>query len=315
MKELSELAERMRRNHERLQQKAASLDETVCSIEKKALDLSVCGVDGGLFYHRMHGVDIIASRAVGVNFIYENSRIKSFGYYPSRMVEPVLELEEGLDEHEANVFRSLVRLKSELSCAVAMIEKHSPDLMLMDGSLWLLPSDRPGQGSILSKSYAEVAALYKKLYGLCDGTKTLLCGIIKDSRSCKKASAAGLACSDAILCDFLLKTGEATSVFPYFDEKQKEPEGFWNRLKVFYLKPSDFDLPLRIEYLQSSHEFPEVASLVLSLSSISKSFAYPAVLVEADMRAAMDQREIENIQNQLSAVDLRPLRRHSRPFR
>jgi len=296
-----------------------------------ALSLSVCAVDGGLVSQRMHGSDIVITRAVGVHFVYDGSRLVSFDHFPSKSVEPVIEFKNALDEHEANVFKSLIRLKHELSCAISILEKYSPDLLLLDGSLWLVPSDRPQSGSELAPLYQEVVSLFKKLYSLCgvkrgDKAQTRLCGVIKDSRSRKLARDLGLDCSDTVLCRYMLEAGERTAVMPYFDDEQKEPDGFAKRLKVLYLKPSEQDLPLRVEFLgDDGHqvdagktpgsEEDSVASLIHSLSSISESFAYPAILVEADMCAAMDSREIEHIQNQLSSLDIQPLRRNSRPFR
>jgi len=322
------LAESIIRKRSLLREKAQSLrssqgSQLVSQVNRQPISISACAVDGGLFSHRLHGTDLVSVRSVGVHFTYSDSKLVSFDYSPSRRVEPSLEFHDGLDEHEANLFRSLVRLKSELSCALTITEKFSPQLLLLDGSLWTVPSDRPSSDSALAPLYGEVIPLYKKLYSLCDSDKadskeekkTQLCGIIKDSRSRKLAKDLGFDCSDTVLCDHLLEAGERTSELPYFDEKQKEPEGYWERLKVFYLKPSDHDLPLRVEFLHSAIGIDQVASLILSLSSISESFAYPAILIEADMRAAMDAQEIEHIQNRLSSLQIRPLRRNARPFR
>jgi len=315
------------------------LTKRVDAIPKQSLSISVCAVDGGLFAMRLHGSDVVATRAVGVHFIYNGSKLERFEHFPSKTVEPVIEFRNALDEHEANVFKSLVRLKYELSCAISLLEKYPPDILLMDGSLWTVPSDRPQSESELASFYSEIVSLYKKLFSLCERKKTKLCGVIKDSRSRRLAKESGLDCSDTVLCDYLLEAGERTSFFPYFEESQKEPEGFWNRLKIFYIKPSAQDLPLRIEFLGGNEtknksteagaglngesnskpsadaENEKIASLILSLSSISETFAYPAILVEADMCAAMDAGEIEHIQNQLLQSDIRPLRRNSRPFR
>ncbi|NYZ73696.1 DNA double-strand break repair nuclease NurA [Candidatus Micrarchaeota archaeon] len=320
---LASLAHEIRKSQAALREKARAAREADTSLvmkttKTKPLSLSVCAVDGGLFAHRLHGHDVVATRAVGVNFVYKDSALASFAYHPSKSPEPEIEIRSALDEHEANVFRSLIRLKSELGCALATIERYPSSLLLMDGSLWTVPSDRPAQDSPLAPLYRELVDLYKRLYSSCERNRTQLCGVVKDSRSRKLASSLGLDCSDTVLCSHLLDAGERTSVFPYFDDKQKEPEGFWERLKVFYIKPSEHDLPLRIEFLQpSTKEADEntLASLILSLSSISQNFAYPAILVEADMRAAMDPKEIERIQDSLRSLDIAPLRRNARPFR
>lgn len=276
---------------------------------------SVCAVDGGLLAQRMHGADIVVARAVGVNFIYQDSKLKTFSHHPSRSPQFEVELRNSLDEHEANVFRSLVRLRHELACAVSMIEKFSPDALFMDGSLLPVPSDRPADGSGLSKQYAEVLALYAKLFDSTKAKNCLLCGVIKDSRSRKLSEGLGFSCSDSLLCSFLLDEGERTRAMPYFDGKpSKDLATLGENISAFYLKSSKNDLPLRIELLGTDVE--RAASLICSLSSISENFAYPAVLVEADMCAALDPREMEPIESALLSLSgLRPLRRNARPFR
>jgi len=277
---------------------------------------SVCAVDGGLLAQRMHGADIVVVRAVGVNFIYQNSKLKTFSHHPSRSPQFEVELKNSLDEHGANAFRSLVRLRHELACAVSMIEKFSPDALFIDGSLLPVPSDRPADGSGLSTQYAEVLALYGKLVDSAKAKNCLLCGVIKDSRSRKLSERLGFSCSDSLLCNFLLDEGERTQAMPYFEANppSKDLAALGKNISAFYLKPSKSDLPLRIELL--GKEVDKAASLVCSLSSISENFAYPAVLVEADMCAALDPREMEPIEGALLSLSgLRPLRRNSRPFR
>jgi hypothetical protein len=77
----------------------------------------------------------------------------------------------------------------------------------------------------------------------------------------------------------------------------------------FYMRPLGDDTPIRVEFL--TKEFDRVATIVQSLSKISRSYAYPAVLIEADLRAALNPIEMEK----LDKLNLRPLRRNSRPFR
>lgn len=316
---LSSLAEKILRDQAALRGRAremrASKPELVSSTAPTDISLSVCAVDGGLFAYRLHGHDVVGTRSVAVNFVYRDSVLNSFDYHPSRSPDITLGVESALDEHEANVFRSLTRLRSELSCAIEALERYSPGLMLMDGSLWTVPSDRPAQDSRLSPLYGEVVGLYKELFGSCTKKGSRLCGVIKDSRSRRLAGSLGFSCSDTVLCSHMLDRAERTSVFPYFEEKQKEPEGFWDSIRAFYLKPSENDLPLRVEYLGSEEETDFVSSLIFSLSSISESFAYPAILIEADMRAAMDHNEIERLQADIRSLEMRPLRRNSRPFR
>lgn len=317
---LAALAREMRDKYESIRAKAREVralnPRLTAPVRRQAVSGSVCAVDGGLLAQRMHGADIVVARAAGVNFVYQDSELKAFSRHPSRSPRPAVELRNSLDEHEANTFRSLVRLKHELECALAAMEKFSPRAMFMDGSLLPVPSDRPADGSELSGLYSEVLGLYRKLFDSAKAKNCLLCGVIKDSRARKLSKELGLTCSDTLLCNFLLDEWERTQAMAYFEDKppSREMAELGSTISVFYLKPSKNDLPLRIELLGA--EVDSAASLVCTLSSISENFAYPAVLIEADMCAALDPGEMEPIEGSLlSLAGLRPLRRNSRPFR
>ena len=299
---LDQVATDIQKSHELLSQAAQSLRQSYCSkIAKKPQNISVCATDGGLLWHRMHGVDIYLVRAAGVHFRYENSCLKSHDYHPKKSPDSIIEIRNHLDDHEARVFGSLIRLKSELSCAIELIEKYDPYMLLLDGSVLPLPSDVPRKESAVYPLYLEVCALYKKLFSF--GREKLVCGVIKDSRSASFAKSVGLNCSDSVLCSYLLSEGERTSIMPYSGEVQ-----------CFYLKAAENDLPLRVEVVGNKAE--QAAEILYSISAISENFGYPAVLVEADMCAALDPREMEPIKIMLGKkAKVLPLRRNARPFR
>lgn len=76
--------------------------------------------------------------------------------------------------------------------------------------------------------------------------------------------------------------------------------------------------PLRVEFLEGSRKYGGVIGMVASLSKINRNYAYPAVLIDADLRAAMDPLELERAKRSLSLFagpELLQLRRNSRPFR
>ncbi len=92
------------------------------------------------------------------------------------------------------------------------------------------------------------------------------------------------------------------------------------RVNAFYLKAVERDRPMRIEFLEGKRSFDEIASLIFTLSRINKNYAYPAVLIEADLRAALEQGELDRVYGELVArTGLRSsvlkLKRDSRPFR
>ncbi len=305
--QIDELTEQMRRNEDSIRAVAKDLSEEVCKVVVSPLNLSVSAVDGGLLYHRMHGLDIAVARAVAVNFKYVDGKPAEHEYHPSRSPEPSVEIKTSLDEHEANVFRSLVRLKHEIQCANNAVEKFKPDLLLLDGSLLPVPSDIPAKSSQLRSMYDDLLESYRKLYS----HDCLFCGVIKDSRARRLSPD----CSDSVLCNHLLSEGERTNEFSYFEKPPSDKDlGILGAdVKVTYIKPSANDIPLRVEILG---DVEKASSNVLGLSAISKHFAYPAALVEADMCAALDPVELESVERQLQIkAGIMPLRRNSRPFR
>jgi len=290
-------------------------------------NFSVCAVDGGLLSQEMHGVDLIIGRAAAVNFKYSNSKLKTCEYYPDPFPEPSYSVETGLDEHESNCKKSLFRLELEIKAAIESMEKFQPEILLLDGSLMPLTSDKPAEDSILFESYKEIINLYKKLYSESEKRKCLLCGIIKDSRgkrfmdSIKSLTTHRTA--DTVFLNHLLNEKERTFTIKYTEHKNKHliarDLGEWaDKTYLFYMKPVKNDRPLRVEFLSSVLSFDEIASKIYSLSSINKSYGYPSSLIEADLRAAMDPNEMERMQKMLqmlSSNDFVPLRRNSRPFR
>jgi|WetSurMetagenome_2_1015567.scaffolds.fasta_scaffold90016_2 hypothetical protein len=317
---IAALAREIREGYESLGRKAKSARDAdpslVLGVRRAPVTISVCAVDGGLLAERMHGADIVVARAVAAHFAYEGSALKSFSYTPSKNPQPEIEIRNSLEEHEALIFRSLIRLKHELACALVALNARKPGLLLLDGSLLPLPGDRPQESSELRPLYDEVVSLYGKLYKDCAENKCMLCGVVKDSRSRKLSRELGASCSDTLLCGYLLDENERTREMGYFEGKAPNADvaALGARIRVFYLRPSKNDLPLRIELLDSGVD--EAASVICGLSAISENFAYPAVLIEADMRAALDPADLESIEESLARLSgLKPLRRNSRPFR
>jgi hypothetical protein len=98
----------------------------------------------------------------------------------------------------------------------------------------------------------------------------------------------------------------------------------WSKsVHAFYLKPVAFDRPLRVEFLHTpgqniSGHASEIASIVFSQSCMHREYAYPAILIEADLHARLHPDEIElvydKILNKLGKGFKLRLRRDYRPF-
>jgi len=294
----------------------------------------IAAVDAGIAGEELHGFNLLLMRTVGAVFTYENSRVASHDYFPSALPALQYDMRSGLDSHDVMWHKSLFRLKGELNCAADLMKKHRPAALLMDGSIAPLLSDKPSEESEIRPLYDEVVAGYKSLYETAWSGGCTLLGIIKDSRSKRFIEIAqkhsqnepGFShTSDTNFLHFMLEAGERTCAFSYSSSPAKHQVlkdlGDWaGKILSFYIKPVKEDRPLRVEFLSGQKTFSEVASLSHSLSCAHKAYAYPAVLIEADLRAALDGDEFERAYGGLlsklgRSASLMRLRRNSRPFR
>ncbi|VVC01398.1 NurA domain protein [uncultured archaeon] len=332
--ERKDLARRLRFNSGKMEYAETLEKELFYPVEKAGVDCTVAAVDGGIAGEELHGFDFLLMRSVGAVFEYEGGRVARHRYYPSALPRMEYDVRSGLDSHDVMWHKSLFRLRGELSCASSLIGKHSPAYLLMDGSIAPLLSDKPSEESEIRPLYDEVVEEYRKLYEAAWEGKCALLGVIKDSRSKRfieivekhSQNEPGFAhTTDTAFLFFLLEEGERTCAFSYASAPQKhqilKDLGQWSgKILSFYLKPVKDDRPLRVEFLSGQKTFGEVASFVHSLSCLHKAYAYPAILIEADLRAALAGDEFERAYGSLfsrlgAGSSMMRLRRNIRPFR
>ena len=303
------------------------------SVQEMPINAKVCASDAGILCGQQHGIDLLVCRSVAVLFTYENSRLSTHKYHPSALPPFSFEAGGSLDLHELSLLNSLFRLKEELSVSISAIERFSPDYFLLDGSIAPLVSDKHAEDSPLRAQYSEVISLYKTLYETCTKKNCSLLGVIKDSRGKrfleilqKRFEEKALqTSSDSSFLHHLLREGERTfsfsySITPSRHQILRDLDAWAEKISAFYIKPSPLDRPLRCEFLSGKRTFDEIASFIYSLSKINRKYAYPAILIEADMRAALSPDELERVKKDLCVAagfppSLMNLRRDERPFR
>lgn len=292
---------------------------------------TVCAVDSGLLSSELHGIDIVVCRPACSCFSYSDSHVVSASYHPSRVPEPIIDIRIGLDHSEAQIFRQLFRLEQEISCAITVAESMTlhPGVIFLDGSLLPLPSDRPDSESELYACYSELIRKYVRLYSICEKENIILIGLSKDSRGRRFVDSLkpqlSTRASDSVFLNHLLSARERTFSMSYSQNPKKHPilrdigSGFADKLNIFYIKCVEGDYPIRVEFLShSGTDANVIASIVLSLSAINRNYAYPAVLIDADLRAALDPIELERVQKALTTLSpnsIKQMRRNARPFR
>ncbi len=313
-------------------------------ISPAELNNKIAGTDSGFVGKRMHSVDIVLIKTVSAVFSYQKNKLTKAEYFPSPTAFPKPFISSNTlenDEFQSN--QSLMRLKEEISNSIEVIEKFKPDYCFLDGSI--IPQyAETKKDSQLYSNYSNLIKLFQELYETAEQNKCNLIATVEDSRGSRFRSILQkeileknkLIESDALnsffdssLLDYLLSKNERSFCFNYTSSIKEHPilkdfnEKWASRIKTFYLKPSMLDRPLRIEFLHNGKNLTEycneIASVVLSLSSLHKEYAYPSVLIEADLRARLKPNEVEilfnKIQDKLGRENaFLALRRNSRPF-
>ena len=330
----SELAARLRFNSGKMEYPETLESQLHYPVKLEQVNGSVAAVDAGIAGEELHGFDFLVQRTVGVVFEYSGSRVKSHKYFPSALPPLDYDVRSGLDSHDVMWHKSLFRLKGELGCSQRIIEQHSPSYLLLDGSIAPLLSDKPPEDSEMRPLYDEVVAAYRSLYETAWKSGCCLLGVIKDSRSKRFIEIVGRYAqneegfahtTDTNFLYFLLEAGERTCAFTYSSKPTSHQVlkdlGQWSeKILSFYIKPVKDDRPLRVEFLSGQKTFAEVASFAHSLSCSHKAYAYPAILIEADLRAALMPEDFERAYGALfsklgRSSSLFRLRRNDRPFR
>jgi hypothetical protein len=317
-------------------------DKLIVKIEKSNLEnLKIAGIDGGMVKRSLHGIDLMLLRAVGVLFFYSKGKLEKVEYYPEAMPTPTPKIVlEPLHEIEFEMNSNYERQIIEVTTASEVIEKLTPDIIFLDGSIIPHYTEKPAKDSILFPTYKKLIQSYSELFSKAKEKGSILAGVIEDSRGTRFCEIVKEQVNkefiefkpllettkDTNLLTYTLKLGERTFVFNYSSEPEKHPilkefGDFSNSIFSFYLKTAEFDRPLRIDFL-GENDILKIAnfisSVLLALSGHS-GYGMPSVLIEADQRARLTEKDLELFYYDLltkagNLASLFSLRREQRPF-
>ncbi|MHA1480859.1 MAG: DNA double-strand break repair nuclease NurA [Candidatus Thorarchaeota archaeon] len=323
---------------------AADVLETSFTTKIEPTNLSglrIVGIDGGLVRKRFRSMDLVFTRAIAVLFHFGPEEGPNVEFYPDAFPEPkVTPIMLSLPGPELDQLASLERIAEELRVTIGALDKYHSDIILVDGSLFYHPRDRPPTGSLAYEKFQEVLALYRQLYLKSVKKKTVLVGIIKDSRSLRVVKTMSEILPHILRnpsffemmqgvdyrwllkitrdCDLLstfLEEGERTFAFKYSTEilqstnsTNSDLTDWASSIWVTYLKTARDDLPLRIEILTKSDgvegikQLNKVLSAVLPLSYQHPEYGLPTPIVEADARARIGNNDTSLIIDRLMAL-------------
>ncbi|MFX1367005.1 MAG: DNA double-strand break repair nuclease NurA [Promethearchaeota archaeon] len=321
---------------------AANLAETRFSkrIEPTSLSgLRIAGVDGGLVRKRFRSMDLVLTRGIAVVFSFGPKEGPHVDFFPKAFPEPTIRpVMLTLPGPELDQLASLERVAAELRVTIKVLEEFQTDLILVDGSLFYHPRDRPQNGSVVYEKFQEVTALYRQLYTRAQKKDTTLVGIVKDSRSTRIVNILGdilphilrnpsafekmqgvdyrwlLRISrDCDLLDTFLEEGERSFAFRYSSELLQNSNSLsddistWaSSIWVTYLRAAADDLPVRIEILAGNdnpiEQIDKALSVILPLSWQHPEYGIPTPILEADARAKISMNETQLVTDRLMAL-------------
>jgi len=312
-------------------------------VEATELNCKIAAVDSGFVGKNLFSLDLFLVRSAGVLFSYNNNKLINADYYPGFFSFPSFFITNSVArEEDFSCSMSLHRLREEIKLSITMIKQFKPDFLFIDGSLVPQHQDKPRKGSNIKDFYHQIIELFQELYNEAEKNSCELVACVEDSRGLRFKSILETILQnfndnkpkdlenayDSILLNYFLKESERSSAFSYTASVKQHPvlndfnEKWAKQIHVFYLKPSNFDRPLRVEFLHKKGSLTQhaqkLASLVYSLSSFHKEYAYPTVLIEADLRARLKPEEInivyDKISDKLGSRFNLLMRRDKRPF-
>jgi len=307
--------------------------------------MKVLGIDGGIVKHSYHGLDVMLMRSVGVKFEYTDGKLENVDYYPmsNPLPNPKI-IFDSFSDIELNSCYNFERQIMEILTAIESMKEFGPDITLLDGSIiphYVQPPDNP----ILREYYKNLIETYKSMFEFSREKNIILAGVIEDSRGIKFCDILNRRVlpqvklditkelklilektKDTNLLYYVLEKGERSCVFNYSQNPMVHPvlKEFENMNKYFYsfyFKTVDFDRPLRVDLLC----FDNVLEVVEKLSSIlmhmsgHSGYGMPSVLIEADQRARLSEKDLEMFYSDLivrlgNISTLFKMRRDTRPF-
>lgn len=302
--------------------------------ERKSFDGCIVGVDGGIVKKAFHGIDLLLLRAIAVAFYYKNSKLSFASYYPSSIPSPELKvIVDPFSDLEFEINSNMERQMKEIEIAKEALEKFEPDILLLHGSIIPHYTFVPDKSALLYLNYKRMIDTYQNLFDLVKKKKTILAGVVEDSRGARFCELVSQILpehkltlnksKDSNILAYCLKVGERTISFPYSSDIKAHPIlrefGDAEKIQTFYIRLSEFDQPIRIEFLADKKDAEKKIASALLACAGNASYSIPPVLIEADQRARLAEKDLEMVYRDILArtgnlSSMVELRRDRRPF-
>ncbi|MEM4598200.1 MAG: DNA double-strand break repair nuclease NurA [Candidatus Diapherotrites archaeon] len=307
--------------------------ELFIPIKEQKLNAKVAGIDSGFTNISLLNIEIVLIRAVAAVFTYKNNSLEQAEYLPKviPMPEPII-CTKAMQNEDIPVNKSLLRLIRETNVASETIRKFRPDFCFLDGSIVPQHADKPRENSCLKPLYEKTLLAFEELYECALKSGVMLIACVEDSKGTMLQDMLGLSSENLVydtnLLSYVMEEGTRTFAFPYSRDPSKHPvlkdikKELSEKIFVFYIRSSKYDIPLRVEILAKSISslsncVDTAASVAYTLSKGHREYSYPSVLLEADLHARLKPEEVQAVMDKV-LCKLQPanvaLRRNRRPF-
>jgi hypothetical protein len=291
-------------------------EKIIIPVDSMQMNSKIAGVGIDLVKKSFHGAELMFLRSMAAISSYKDNQVLSTEYYPEDMPNPdVRTVPEIFSYTEIETDKTVERLIKEISIVREAIEKFEPDSIFLNGPL--IPDNIViSEESLLYERYKQLIDNYNKLFDSLKNKKTVLAGIVQDSRGtrfCEVLNNIFLAhihpntpielkivlnkSNDVNLLNYVLQKNERSFVFPYsskLDHPILEEINERNNIFVFYLRTSEFDKPIRIEFFSNDPVdlANRIASILLANYEISN-HSMPSVIMEANQKAKLSDKDTE----------------------
>jgi hypothetical protein len=299
-------------------------------------------VDSGFVNKQLNLANIIIIKEVGVVFEYNNNKLNKAIYFPKTYNLPKPYLNSSPMELEEIMWdTSILRLNKEINLGIDILKKEKINFLLLDGSIIPQYIAKPTKSSPLDQKYTELINKFVDIIEISKQKKCFIVGCIEDSRANRFFSFLkqevllnndfDFELYDPFVVSSLLDLNQRTCVFKYSKDTDAHPilkdfpKDIRDNIYVCYVKLSNFDYPLRLEFVYfpefglSLLDFTnEIVNNIASISCFNKKYIYPAPLIEADLRSRLTLNDIDQIMTKIlektKSLGIRLPRRENRIF-
>lgn len=244
-----------------------------------------CFVDGGEGLRELLGCCVYFIKSSGLTLTRGQMKVEQ---------NFIRELDMGILKHDDHTKDrvELLRESMEVSTALKCIEELEPQILFLDGSLFVKATRTP----INCREFEEYRRSFKHLLSVCQRKGIKLVGVSEDSKSriFKQFIEAthGVKFPDFITDPALLQLLVVDEHKVYVTEKFTSHSENFTALTV-YIKPTRLSTPLRVDVPEWETDFDSIIKTIVDLSKGTRGYGYPLPLYLVHLDAKIDKKHTD----------------------